>query len=52
MKEIFYLERLRDPSEGLVPDGRVDRPALETLVGLRRRFGPALEGDPLAAALR
>ncbi|MBU2670329.1 hypothetical protein KOI35_43190 [Actinoplanes bogorensis] len=49
---VRYLERLRDPAEGLVPDGQVDRPALETLVGLRRRFGPALEGDPLAAALR
>ncbi|MBL7261109.1 ABC transporter substrate-binding protein [Paractinoplanes lichenicola] len=48
---VRYLHRLRDPDEGLVPDGRIDRPALETLVGLRRRFGPALEGDPLAAAL-
>jgi ABC-type nitrate/sulfonate/bicarbonate transport system substrate-binding protein len=46
-----YLARLRDPGEGLVPDGVVDRDALQTLVGLRRRFGPALDGDPLAAAL-
>jgi ABC-type nitrate/sulfonate/bicarbonate transport system substrate-binding protein len=46
-----YLARLRNPDEGLVPDGVVDRDALQTLVGLRRRFGPALDGDPLAAAL-
>ena len=48
---VRYLERLRDPDEGLVPSGAVDRDALQTLVGLRRRFGPALDGDPLAAAL-
>jgi hypothetical protein len=46
-----YLGRLREPDEGLVPDGIVDRDALRTLVGLRRRFGPVLDGDPLAAAL-
>jgi ABC-type nitrate/sulfonate/bicarbonate transport system substrate-binding protein len=46
-----YLERLRSPAEGLVPDGVVDRSSLRTLVGLRRRFGPDLHGDPLAAAL-
>jgi hypothetical protein len=46
-----YLERLRSPTEGLVPDGKIDRASLETLVGLRRRYGPALDGDPLAAAL-
>jgi ABC-type nitrate/sulfonate/bicarbonate transport system substrate-binding protein len=33
-----YLARLRDPDEGLVPDGRVDRAAMETVVGLRRRY--------------
>jgi hypothetical protein len=47
-----YRERLRSPTEGLVPDGVVDRASLRTLVGLRRRFGPELDGDPLAAALR
>jgi hypothetical protein len=48
----LYLDRLRSPDEGLVPGGVVDHDSLRTLVGLRRRFGPALEGDPLAAALR
>ncbi|MBM2614485.1 hypothetical protein JIG36_02785 [Actinoplanes sp. LDG1-06] len=48
---VRFLDRLRSPEDGLVADGKVDRAALETLVGLRRRFGPALDGDPLAAAL-
>ncbi len=48
---VRYLERLRAPAEGLVPDGVVDQDSLRTLVGLRRRFGPVLDGDPLAAAL-
>jgi ABC-type nitrate/sulfonate/bicarbonate transport system substrate-binding protein len=47
-----YLDRLRTPAEGLVPDGVIDRAALQTLIGLRRRYGPVLDGDPLAAALR
>lgn len=46
-----YLARLKDPAEGLVPDGVVDLASIRTLVGLRRRYGPALDGDPLAAAL-
>jgi hypothetical protein len=46
-----YLARLKDPAEGLVPDGAVDLDAIRTLVDLRRRYGPALDGDPLAAAL-
>jgi hypothetical protein len=46
-----YLARLKDPAEGLVPDGAVDLDAIRTLVELRRRYGPALDGDPLAAAL-
>jgi len=29
----------------------VDSDSIRTLVGLRRRFGPALDGDPLSAAL-
>jgi hypothetical protein len=33
-----YLARLRDPGDGLVPDGRVDLAAMETVVGLRRRY--------------
>jgi ABC-type nitrate/sulfonate/bicarbonate transport system substrate-binding protein len=35
-----YLERLRSPAEGLVPDGRVDRASLETLVALRTSWMP------------
>ena len=45
-----YLARLTDPAEGLVPDGAVDPASIRVLVGLRRRYGPALDGDPLAAA--
>jgi ABC-type nitrate/sulfonate/bicarbonate transport system substrate-binding protein len=56
-----YLARLRDPAEGLVPDGAVDPDSIRTLVDLRRRyrpetvdgadvFGPALEaGSGLVA---
>jgi hypothetical protein len=46
-----YLERLCSPTEGLVPDGGVDLASLRTLVELRRRYGPAIEGDPYAPAL-
>lgn len=46
-----YLDRLTDPDEGLVPDGKVDPAAIRTLVDLRRTYGPELDGDPLAAAL-
>jgi hypothetical protein len=46
-----YLERLRSPTEGLVPDGVVDLAAVRTVVDLRRRYGPATEGDPYAPAL-
>jgi aerobic-type carbon monoxide dehydrogenase small subunit (CoxS/CutS family) len=40
-----YVATLADPAEGLVPDGRVDRAALGTLVGLRNRhgYGPPLD---------
>ena len=31
---------MRDPDEGLVPDGDVDRASLRTLVDLRRRYLP------------
>ena len=48
---VRYLARLRSPGEGLVTDGIVDPAALRTLVDLRRRYGPAAEGDRLAAAL-
>ena len=48
---VRYLERLRDPAEGLVSGGVVDKPSLRTLIGLRRRYGPPLDGDPFAAAL-
>jgi hypothetical protein len=46
-----YLERLCSPTEGLVPDGGVDLASLHTLIELRRRYGPATEGDPYAPAL-
>jgi ABC-type nitrate/sulfonate/bicarbonate transport system substrate-binding protein len=48
---VRYLLRLKAPSEGLVVDGVVDLPSIRTLVDLRRRYGPALGGDPVAAAL-
>ncbi|MDG4665590.1 hypothetical protein [Mycobacterium sp. 236(2023)] len=40
-----HVAVLRDPSRGLIDDGAVDTAALETLVGLRRRFLPAPELD-------
>ena len=49
-----YVARLRDPHEGLVPDGVPDRGALETLVRLRTTYlpSPAAEGgDVLDGAL-
>lgn len=48
-----YVRRLKDPSEGLVPDGVVDAASLATVVNLRRRYLPSLvEGvDLLAPAL-
>lgn len=35
-----YLARLRDPADGLVPDGVVDPASIRTLVDLRRRYRP------------
>lgn len=49
-----YVARLRDPRDGLVPDGVVDRGSLETLVRLRTTYlsSPAPGGgDVLDAAL-
>jgi ABC-type nitrate/sulfonate/bicarbonate transport system substrate-binding protein len=49
-----YVARLRDPREGLVPDGAVDRGSLETLVRLRTTYLPSPApdgGDVLDAAL-
>jgi ABC-type nitrate/sulfonate/bicarbonate transport system substrate-binding protein len=52
-----YVERLRDPAQGLVADGAVDTASLRTLIDLRRRFLPKAPGRPgagsdaLAAAL-
>jgi ABC-type nitrate/sulfonate/bicarbonate transport system substrate-binding protein len=50
-----YVDRLRDPAEGLVPDGVVDPAALRTLVDLRRRYlptpAPDGSGDLLDRAL-
>jgi ABC-type nitrate/sulfonate/bicarbonate transport system substrate-binding protein len=48
-----YASRLRDPKEGLVPDGVVDLPSLRTVTELRRRYLPSIvDGvDLLAHAL-
>lgn len=47
-----YVERMRDPLEGLVPDGAVDPGALETFVRLRSTYLPRDDGvDPLTTAL-
>jgi ABC-type nitrate/sulfonate/bicarbonate transport system substrate-binding protein len=49
-----YVARLRDPLDGLVPDGVVDRGSLETLVRLRTTYLPSPApggGDVLDAAL-
>lgn len=37
-----YVDRMRDPLDGLVADGLVDRGALETLVRLRTTYLPAV----------
>jgi ABC-type nitrate/sulfonate/bicarbonate transport system substrate-binding protein len=48
-----YLARLKDPTEGLVPDGVVDPAAIRTIVDLRRRYRPETGGgtDLFAPAL-
>jgi ABC-type nitrate/sulfonate/bicarbonate transport system substrate-binding protein len=48
-----YLARLKDPAEGLVPDGAVDPAAIRTVVDLRRRYRPETDGgtDLFAPAL-
>ena len=48
-----YLARLKDPAEGLVPDGAVDPAAIRTVVDLRRRYRPETDRgtDVLAPAL-
>jgi ABC-type nitrate/sulfonate/bicarbonate transport system substrate-binding protein len=49
-----YLDRLRDPAAGLVPDGVVDPGSIRTLVDLRRRYRPetADGADVFAPALQ
>ena len=49
-----YLARLRDPADGLVPDGVVDLESIRTLVDLRRRYRPeTVDGaDVFAPALQ
>jgi ABC-type nitrate/sulfonate/bicarbonate transport system substrate-binding protein len=34
-----YLQRLRSPVDGLIPDGAVDPAAMATIAGLRRKYG-------------
>jgi ABC-type nitrate/sulfonate/bicarbonate transport system substrate-binding protein len=48
-----YLARLKDPAEGLVPDGEVDPAAIRTILDLRRRYRPETDGgsDVFAPAL-
>jgi ABC-type nitrate/sulfonate/bicarbonate transport system substrate-binding protein len=48
-----YLDRLKDPAEGLVPDGVADPESIRTLVELRRRYRPEEVGgaDVFAPAL-
>jgi ABC-type nitrate/sulfonate/bicarbonate transport system substrate-binding protein len=48
-----YLDRLKDPAEGLVPDGTVDPAGLRTVLDLRRRWRPETDGgaDVFAPAL-
>jgi hypothetical protein len=48
-----YVSRLKDPREGLVPNGRVDLASLKVLVDLRRRYLPSIVNgvDALATAL-
>jgi len=48
-----YLARLKDPAEGLVPDGAVDPAAIRTILDLRRRYRPETDGgtDVFAPAL-
>jgi ABC-type nitrate/sulfonate/bicarbonate transport system substrate-binding protein len=48
---LHYLARLKDPVEGLVPDGQVDPDSIRVLIDLRRRYGPPLPDDPFADAL-
>uniref|UniRef100_UPI001C5FAF07 hypothetical protein n=1 Tax=Nonomuraea rhizosphaerae TaxID=2665663 RepID=UPI001C5FAF07 len=42
-----YLQRLTDPDEGLVADGRADAGSLSTILRLRRRYGQAPAYDLL-----
>ena len=48
-----YLARLKDPTEGLVPDGVVDLAAIRTIVDLRGRYRPETDSgtDLFAPAL-
>jgi ABC-type nitrate/sulfonate/bicarbonate transport system substrate-binding protein len=48
-----YLDSLRSPDEGLVPDGRADHASLQTLVALRTAWLPEVVdgGDVMDAAL-
>jgi ABC-type nitrate/sulfonate/bicarbonate transport system substrate-binding protein len=51
---VRYVERMRDPLDGLVPDGQVDPGALTTLVRLRTTYLPrVIDGvEVLEAALQ
>ena len=46
-----YVDRLKDPWEGLVLEEDVDLDALRTIIQLRRRYLPSVGGDVLQDAL-
>jgi hypothetical protein len=48
---IRYLELLKSPAEGLVPDGHTDLAEIRTAVALRRRYGPPETADLFTPAL-
>jgi ABC-type nitrate/sulfonate/bicarbonate transport system substrate-binding protein len=46
---LAHLECLLDPTHGLITDGHVDDPSIETLIELRRRHSPSPDLDVVAA---
>lgn len=44
-----HLDRLLDPTHGLITDGRVDESSIETLIDLRRQHSPSRDLDVVAS---
>ncbi|MCU1701051.1 MAG: hypothetical protein JWR34_7114 [Mycobacterium sp.] len=44
-----HLDCLLDPTHGLITDGRVDEPSIDTLINLRRRHSPSPDLDVVAS---